>query len=276
MSASVFARLSAVLLLGSALAGCFGGGGYDDDIGYEAPPMPPPRSSAQVASALPQEHGTTHVTGEPGQQPLQCVPYAREHSAIKIQGDANTWWNKASGKYERGAQPANGAVMVLFNYAASGSGHVAVVRRLVSSREIRVDHANWLNDGSIYVNDPVVDVSAANDWSQVKVWNIKTGGWGTKIFPVQGFIGSGSAGAARGQDDDALPSDDALVASAAPDDADALVQRVAASVPPRPKPVRTAPARAASPIVPVAMTADDRNPAPESGFALTDQDREIP
>ena len=134
MSASVFARLSAVLLLGSALAGCFGGGSYDEDIAYDAPPMPPPRSSAQVASALPQEHGTTHVTAEPGQQALQCVPYAREHSAIKIQGDANTWWNKASGKYERGASPAAGAVMVLFNYAASGSGHVAVVRRLVSSR----------------------------------------------------------------------------------------------------------------------------------------------
>jgi hypothetical protein len=284
MSASVFARLSAVLLLGSALAGCFGGGGYDEDIGYDAPPMPPPRSSAQVASALPQERGTTHVTGEPGQQPLQCVPYAREHSDIKIQGDANTWWNKASGKYERGAQPATGAVMVLFNYSAAGSGHVAVVRRLVSSREIRVDHANWLNDGSIYVNDPVVDVSAANDWSQVKVWNIKTGGWGTKIFPVQGFIGQGSnggsAGAPRGQDDDALPPDDALVASTAPDDAEAaaLVQRIATSVPtrPKPKPARTAPPRAASPIVPVAMTADDRNPAPDSGFALTDQDREIP
>ena len=56
-------------------------------------------------------------------------------------------------------------------------------------REIRVDHANWLDDGSIYLNDPVEDVSADNDWSQVRVCNIKTGGWGGKIYPVQGFIG---------------------------------------------------------------------------------------
>ena len=44
--------------------------------------------------------------------------------------------------------------MVLNNYAGADRGHVAVVRRLVSPREIRVDHANWLDDGSIYVNDP--------------------------------------------------------------------------------------------------------------------------
>ena len=25
--------------------------------------------------------------------------------------------------------------------------------------------------------------------AQVRVWNIKTGAWGGKIYPVQGFIG---------------------------------------------------------------------------------------
>jgi hypothetical protein len=69
-----------------------------------------------------------------------------------------------------------------------------VVRGLISAREIRVDHANWLNDGSIYVNDPVMDVSADNDWSAVRVYNLKTGGWGSKVYPVQGFIGSHSDG----------------------------------------------------------------------------------
>jgi hypothetical protein len=81
--------------------------------------------------------------------------------------------------------------MVLNNYAGPTHGHVAVVRLLVSPREIRVDHANWLNDGSIYVNDPVEDVSSANDWSVVRVYNLKTGGWGGKLYPVQGFIGAG-------------------------------------------------------------------------------------
>ncbi len=84
--------------------------------------------------------------------------------------------------------------MVLAGYAGPGRGHVAVVKTLISAREIRIDHANWLNDGSIYVNDPVVDVSAANDWSTVKIWNIKSGNWGTRIYSVQGFIGPGPEG----------------------------------------------------------------------------------
>jgi len=137
------------------------------------------------------EPGRSVVAQAPAQKPLQCVPYARDHSKVKIFGDAYTWWDKAAGKYTRGALPDVGSVMVLNNYAGPNRGHVAVVRTLVSSREIRIDHANWLDDGSIYVNDPVMDVSDANDWTQVRVFNIKTGAWGGKVYPVQGFIGSG-------------------------------------------------------------------------------------
>ena len=62
--------------------------------------------------------------------------------------------------------------------------------RWSSPREIRVDHANWLDDGAIYVDDPGRGcVAASNDWSEVRVWNIKTGAWGGKVYPVQGFIG---------------------------------------------------------------------------------------
>ncbi len=99
---------------------------------------------------------------------LECVPYARLHSGVVIYGDAYTWWTQAAGRYPRKALPSAGAVMVLFDYAGPERGHLAVVRRLVSPREIRVDHANWLDDGAIYVNDPVVDVSADNDWSLVR------------------------------------------------------------------------------------------------------------
>jgi hypothetical protein len=126
---------------------------------------------------------------------LECVPYAREHSSINIHGDAYTWWDKAAGVYARGNEPLMGAVMVLVNYAGRRHAHVAVVSRMVSPREIRIDHANWLNDGAIYVNDPVIDVSDANDWSQVKVWNIRTGSWGTKVYTVKGFIGPGPVNA---------------------------------------------------------------------------------
>jgi hypothetical protein len=131
---------------------------------------------------------------ESGQLFLECVPYARLHSSVKLYGDAYTWWDKATGKYPQGASPLDGAVMVLTNYAGPQHGHVAVVRRIVSPREIRVDHANWLSNGAIYINNPVQDVSAANDWSQVRVYNITAGTWGTKVYPVQGFIG-GEGGA---------------------------------------------------------------------------------
>jgi surface antigen len=140
-------------------------------------------------SEMPRPQGRSMVRAE-GQKAMQCAPYAREHSKIKIFGDAYTWWDQASGKYPRGSAPEKGSILVLYNYAGTERGHLAVVRTLVSSREIRVDHANWLNDGSIYVNNPVLDVSSANDWSQVRVFNLQTGNWGVRVYPVRGFIGS--------------------------------------------------------------------------------------
>ncbi|HJW42760.1 MAG TPA: CHAP domain-containing protein, partial [Rhizomicrobium sp.] len=112
---------------------------------------------------------------------LQCVPYARQHSGVNLHGDAYTWWDKAAGLYARTNSPLLGSVLVLNGYARRRA-HVAVVSRIVSPREIRIDHANWLDDGAIYVNDPVVDVSENNDWTMVKVWNIRTGSWGTRTY----------------------------------------------------------------------------------------------
>ena len=121
--------------------------------------------------------------------PLQCVPYARDHSAVKIYGDAADWWDKAAGVYQRGEMPELGSVLVLTGYAGPRHSHVAVVTAMVSSREIRVNHANWLNDGAIFTDDPVVDVSPDNDWSQVRVYNERIGAWGARTYLVQGFIG---------------------------------------------------------------------------------------
>jgi surface antigen len=116
--------------------------------------------------------------------PLQCVPYARARSGINLFGDAGTWWEQAEGHFARGSAPLLGSVMVLTGYAGPGRGHLAVVTAMVSDREIRVDHANWLNDGAIYVNDPVVDVSPDNDWSEVRVWNARAGSWGVRTYVV--------------------------------------------------------------------------------------------
>jgi hypothetical protein len=162
-------RIAALAFMAAGLAGC-----ASDQAIYSSPSAEP---DAKLALEPPQ------------QKPLQCVPYAREHSSVKLYGDAWTWWNQAAGKFSRRSLPQPGAVMALAGYAGPERGHVAVVRSLVSLREIRIDHANWLGDGAIYLDDPVADVSENNDWSQVKVWNIKTGGWGSRIYPVQGFIG---------------------------------------------------------------------------------------
>ena len=121
--------------------------------------------------------------------PLQCVPYARARSRVAIYGDAGVWWTKADGHYERGSTPLLGSVMVLTGYAGPGRAHLAVVAEQVSDREITIDHANWLNDGAIYRNDPVVDVSPDNDWSEVRIYNPRAESWGTRTYVVQGFIG---------------------------------------------------------------------------------------
>jgi hypothetical protein len=164
------AKLAALALLAVALAGCASG-----VMDYSQTPMP-------------REPGRATVDNDRN-PPEQCAPYARDHSTVKIHGDAYTWWGQAAGKYPRGNRPVPGAVMVLDNYAGPARGHLAVVRTLIGPREIRVDHANWLDDGSIYINDPVEDVSSENDWSLVRVFNLKTGAWGGKVYPVQGFIG---------------------------------------------------------------------------------------
>jgi len=174
----VLAKLAAVALLAFSLEGC-----ASSVMEYGPPPLPLPREEPQS------------IAGNDGQTKLQCVPFARANSDIKIFGDAYTWWGKAAGKYPRGTLPEPGAVMVLHNYAGPSHGHVAVVREVTDAREIRVDHANWLNDGSVYLNDPVRDESRDNDWSVVRVFNLKTGAWGGRLYPVQGFIGSASGDA---------------------------------------------------------------------------------
>lgn len=119
---------------------------------------------------------------------LQCVPFARNASGVEIYGNANTWWARAEGRYPRSGLPAAGAVLVVRGYYGPGRGHVAVVREVVSDRILRVDHANWLNNGEISVGVPVLDVSPENDWSQIKVWHIPGGHWGGRVYHVQGFI----------------------------------------------------------------------------------------
>ena len=128
---------------------------------------------------------------------LQCVPFARRESGVEIYGNANTWWRQAVGRYETAETPSEGAVLVLRGYATASRGHVAVVKEVVSPRLIIVDHANWLNGGEITRDVPIMDVSEAGDWSEVRVWHVPGRHWGGRTYEVQGFILNLLSAAAR-------------------------------------------------------------------------------
>ncbi|WP_085810302.1 CHAP domain-containing protein [Sphingomonas sp. TZW2008] len=123
----------------------------------------------------------------------QCAPYAREISGIQIRGNANTWWGQAAGRYARGETPKVGAVLSFQPTRRMRVGHVAMVSRIVSDREVLLTHANWSRRGGIERDVRAIDVSAAGDWSMVKVWYAPQGGLGTSSYPTNGFIYSDHA-----------------------------------------------------------------------------------
>lgn len=123
---------------------------------------------------------------------LQCVPYARQLSGIQIYGDAHTWWKQSKGRYQRGEVPIEGSVLSLKSHGKMRLGHVAVVSKVIDSRNILLSHANWspINGrrGQIERNVAAIDVSRNNDWSQVKIWYAPIRGMGKTAYPVNGFI----------------------------------------------------------------------------------------
>lgn len=159
-------RLAALLVL----AGCAG----PKPPATTAVPVPRPTVAALPPYAVNFSAGT------------ECVPYARARSGIGIFGDAYTWWTTAEGHYARGSRPAPGSVLVLQRTSRLSRGHLSVVSAVVGPREIRVDHANWHPD-AVITSMPVIDVSPANDWSQLRFWNQEAQVWGG-VYPAAGFI----------------------------------------------------------------------------------------
>jgi surface antigen len=122
----------------------------------------------------------------------QCVTFARMFSGIELRGNAWTWWNQAGGKYDKGAAPQTGSVLVFKRSGSMHDGHVAVVSRVLTERIIQVTHANWsvINGGrgKVEKDVTVIDVSAKGDWSQVKVWYDPVRDLGDTVYPTYGFI----------------------------------------------------------------------------------------
>lgn len=119
---------------------------------------------------------------------LQCAPYARQVSGIDIHGNANTWWGQAEGRYDRGHEPRVGAVLAFSSSRSMPVGHVAMVSKVVSQREVLLTHANWSYRGGIERDVRAIDVSANNDWTDVRVWYGPIKDLGLRSNPAKGFI----------------------------------------------------------------------------------------
>ncbi|WP_298165639.1 CHAP domain-containing protein [Novosphingobium sp.] len=119
---------------------------------------------------------------------LQCVTYARQISDVQLSGNARDWWGNAEGRYGRGQAPKAGAVLAFAGTRSMPYGHVAVVRKVVDDRHILIDHANWSRPGMVERGVMAVDVSAAGDWSEVRVWYAPTRSLGLRPSAAKGFI----------------------------------------------------------------------------------------
>lgn len=123
---------------------------------------------------------------------ISCVPYARQVTGMAISGNGRDWWHNAAGLYARNQRPEPGSVMAMPGTGAMRMGHVAVVERVVGPREIEIQHANWggpgIRRGSVMHGVSVVDVSANNDWSAVRVQVGHSDNAFGRVYPVYGFI----------------------------------------------------------------------------------------
>ena len=122
-----------------------------------------------------------------GSVAVECAPFARALSGIRLSGAAADWWSQAEGRYARGQAPAVGSALVFRRSGRLPDGHVAVVSQVIGRREILVTQANWVHH-RVSQDQPVIDVSAANDWSMVRVWWPPVGQMGVTDYPAYGFV----------------------------------------------------------------------------------------
>lgn len=147
-----------------------------------APPVPLNEIVAETKPGLPRavQKGWHHW--------IWCVPYVQAITHIDIHADAWQWWSRAAHRYARGKEPAPGAVLTFRPIHRMPLGHVAVVAQIKSPREVLVNQANWVPN-TVTMDTAVIDVSAKNDWSEVRVQNLD-GSFGG-VYPTFGFIYDG-------------------------------------------------------------------------------------
>lgn len=120
-------------------------------------------------------------------QAQMCVKIARSLTNFDIRGDAWAWWENAAERYQRGSRPTAGSVLVFKRTGQLRRGHVSTVSAVLSSRVVTVDHS-WLEGHGLVRGMRVIDTSAGNDWSSVRVWHPPTNSLGMRAYPTYGFI----------------------------------------------------------------------------------------
>lgn len=118
---------------------------------------------------------------------VECAPFARALTGVALQGAAADWWRQAEGRYTLTRKPEVGSLLVFRRSGRLPSGHVSVVSRVLSDRQILVTQANWVHH-RISEDQPVVDVSGIGDWSAVRVWWAPSGQLGVNDYSTFGFI----------------------------------------------------------------------------------------
>ena len=116
------------------------------------------------------------------------VPHSpRALTGVRLTGAAADWWQQAANRYDRTHNPDVGNLLVFRRSPRLPDGHVAVVSRVVSARQIQVAQANWVHH-RVTEDQLVMDVSQAGDWSVVQVYWPPSGAMGVTAYPIYGFI----------------------------------------------------------------------------------------
>ena len=136
---------------------------------------------AACATSMPAGHSFPHAGN------IDCVPFARALTGIPLAGDGPEWWQAAAGKFDRTGVPQTGAILVFRRTGRLPHGHVSVVSRILSRREILVTQANWVH-GRVTQDQLVADISPANDWTVLRVWWEPAHQLGNTVYPAYGFI----------------------------------------------------------------------------------------
>ncbi len=162
---------------------------------------PAPRAVPQAGAQVPSQGQAQRPQAQQAQAPRgrkasaqgvpsgrgQCVAYVHAHSDFRIQANAHMWWSRAAGIHARSGVPEKGSVLSFRSVRGMHLGHVALVSRVVDSREIEIDHNNWMGVGPSR-GASVIDVSPNNDWTAVRVENRPGSRAYGRIYPTDGFI----------------------------------------------------------------------------------------